>query len=146
MSLASRVRAAVQDAQRSALERRIAQLVQEFSDQGVHRTGTDVDRRSAGWLSAQIVQRGLAPTLEAFILDRVDPVEATLTVGARRIRGVPLFDAPFTTGAGISGTVGALDSSADIGLAETAPNQAAAGPLGDARRAGRQRAIRCVTR
>src|SRR5579862_8336577 len=124
----------------------IAQLVQEFSDQGVHRTGTDVDRRSAGWLSAQISQRGLAPSLEPFSLDRVDLIETTLIAGGRRIQGVPLFDAAFTDAAGISGTLGALDGGADIGLAETAPNQAAAGPLGNARRSGRQKAIVCVTK
>jgi hypothetical protein len=147
MSLARPARAlAAQDMERSALERRIAELVQEFSDQGAHRTGTDVDRRSADWLSAQISQRGLAPSLEPFSLSRVDPVEATLTIGARRIQGVPLFDASFTDGAGVGGRLGPLDGDAEIGLAETAPNQSAAGPLGAARRANRHKAIVCITK
>ena len=138
--------AAAQDEGRSRLEPRIVQLVQEFSDQGIHRTGTDVDRRSAGWLSGQIAQRGLVPSLERFSLDRVDPIESVLVVGSRRIEGIPLFDAAFTGGTGISGTLGALDGSADIGLTDSAPNQAAAGPLGDARRANRRKAIVCLTR
>jgi hypothetical protein len=147
MSFAGPVRTlAAQSPERSPLERRIAHLVQEFGEQGIHRTGTDVDRRSAGWLSAQISQRGLAPSLESFSLNRVDPIEATLTVGTRRIGGVPLFDAAFTDGAGISGRLGPLDSDAEIGLTETATNQAAAGPLGSARRANHHKAIVCITR
>ncbi|MBZ5558173.1 MAG: hypothetical protein LAO77_12945 [Acidobacteriia bacterium] len=146
MAFAGPARAlATQNSGREQLERRIARLVQEFSDQGVHRTGTDVDRRSAGWLSAQITQTGLAPSLESFSLSRVDPIEATLTLGARRLQGVPIFDAAFTDGAGITGRLGPLESDAEIGLAATAPNQAAAGPLGNARRANRHRAIVCVT-
>jgi hypothetical protein len=146
MSCVTPVRAfATQSTERSPIERRIAQLVQEFGEQGIHRTGTDVDRRSADWLSAQISQRGLAPSLEPFPLSRVDTIDATLTVGARRFQGVPLFDAAFTDGAGISGRIGPLDSDADIGLTETVPNQAAAAALGSARRANRHKALVCIT-
>jgi hypothetical protein len=141
--------ARAQGEDRAQLERRIAQLVQEYGDQGIHRTGTAVNRRSADWLASQVAQRGLRPTREAFDFKRVDPIEASLTVGARRIQGIPLFDAAFTGADGISGRLGPLDSDADIGLGETAPNQSAAGPLGNARRANRDiahRAIVCITK
>ncbi|MBI3494311.1 MAG: hypothetical protein HY047_21395, partial [Acidobacteria bacterium] len=146
-SLASPVRAlAAQSNDHAPLERRIAKLIEEFGEQGIHRTGTEVDRRSAGWLSAQITQTGLAPSLELFSLSRVDPIEATLTVGTRRIEGVPFFDGAFTDGAGVSGRLGAIDSDAEVGVTEAAPNTAAAGPLGNARRANRHKAIVCITR
>jgi hypothetical protein len=145
--LASMTRfARAQDEDRAAFERRISELVQQYSDQGVHRTGTEVNRRSADWLTMQVAQRGLRPSREVFYLSRVDPIEATLTIGARRIQGIPLFDAAFTGGAGITGRFGPLESDADIGLGETVPNQSAAGPLGTARRANRQKAIVCVTK
>jgi hypothetical protein len=146
-SLAQPMRArAGQGSEREQLEHRIAQLVQDYSDQGIHRTGTDVNGRSARWLQGQIAQRGLRPSLEVFYLKRVDPIEAALTIGAHRIQGIPLFDGAFTDGAGISGTLGLLESDAEIGFAETAPNQAAAGALGNARRASRHKAIVCVTK
>ncbi|MEO8677889.1 MAG: hypothetical protein ABI665_02510 [Vicinamibacterales bacterium] len=67
-------------------------------------------------------------------------------VGDRRIEGIPLFDAAFTNEQGIKGRLGSLESDAEIGLAETIPNAAGAGPLGDARRKNRHQAIVCVTR
>jgi hypothetical protein len=145
--LASMARfARAQDDDRAAFERRIAELVQQYSDQGVHRTGTAVNRRSADWLTMQVAQRGLRPSREVFYLSRVDPIEATLTIGARRIQGIPIFDAAFTDGAGIAGRLGPLESDAEIGFGETVPNQSAVGPLGNARRANRHKAIVCITR
>lgn len=134
-----------QGGDRSALERRIARLVREFERQGHHRTGTDVDRRSAEWLSDQVEQRSLAPALEPFSLSRVDPIAVSVIAGDRRFDGVPLFDGAFTDASGLSGRLGALDADAEIGLGSTAPNGAAAGPLGDARRRNRHTAIVCTT-
>jgi hypothetical protein len=124
---------------------RIRQIIQAFSDQGDHRTGTAVDRASAEWLSAEVRARGLTPSLEPFSLSRVDPQTAAITVDGRRVNGLPLFDGGFTGAAGITGRIGPVDTDVEIGVAETAPNAAARGPLGDARRAARHQAIVCVT-
>jgi len=35
------------------LERRIGRVIDEYSQQGFHRTGTDVDRRSGDWSSRE---------------------------------------------------------------------------------------------
>jgi len=125
---------------------RIAQIIGAFEGQGIHRTGTDVDRLSATWLASEIRSIGLAPVLEPFSLSRVDPVGAFLTVRGRRIEGVPLFDGAFTGAAGVDGRLGSVSAGNEIALVDTAPNAAAAGALGDARRASRHRAIVCVTR
>jgi len=130
----------------SLRETRIRRIVREFEEQGFHRTGTSVDRASANWLRDLAHQSGLTASLESFSLHRVDPVSAALIVGGRRIEGIPLFDAAFTNERGVAGRLGLLDSDAEIGLAESRPNAAGAGPLGDARRANRHRAIVCVTR
>ena len=130
----------------SETERRIRQIIRSFEEQGIHRTGTDVDRISGDWLMAQAREAGLEPAREMFSLSRIDPVDASVSASGRRIEGLPLFDGGFTSSEGVRGRVGLLGSDADIGLAEAAPNTAGAGAVGDARRQNRHRAIVLVTR
>lgn len=127
------------------MQQRIGAVIRAYETQGFHRTGTDVDRKSAGWLADEVRQIGLEPTLEEFALSRVDPVGASLAVNGRTIEGLPFFDGGFTSSAGISGALGALGSDAAIGLAEILPNASEAGALGDARRQNRHQAIVVVT-
>jgi len=131
---------------RHVREERIRAIIDAFEKQGFHRTATDVDRASGDWLAREIERIGLTPALEPFSIDRVDLVDTALEVAGRRIEGVPLFDGAFTGTDGVSGRLGPIDGDAEIGLAATAPNAAAAGALGEARRANRHRAIVCVTR
>lgn len=133
-------------AQSQARERRIERLIQAYSDQGVHRTATDVDRASANWLRDQVRQLGVDASLEPFSINRVDPVTAAAIVDGRRIEGVPLFDAAFTDQKGVHGRLGALNSDASIGVTELVPNAAAAGALGEARKRNQHQAIICITR
>jgi hypothetical protein len=130
----------------SEREARIRAIVEAFEKQGFHRTATDVDRASADWLCREVEQAGLTPTRESFSIDRVDLVDTAVVARGRRIDGVPLFDAAFTGEAGVAGRLGEIGGDAPIGLTQTAPNAAGAGPLGAARRASRHRAIVCVTR
>jgi len=128
------------------VQRRIGTVIAAYEEQGLHRTGTAVDGLSADWLAGEVRQIGLEPVLEDFPLNRVDPVDASLTVNGRSIEGLPLFDGGFTGSAGIAGSLGSLDSDASIGLAETPPNAAGADALGDARRQNRHQAIVVITR
>src|SRR5262245_47824194 len=137
---------AAQSEREPALASRIRRIISEYSEQGFHRTGTPVDERSAAWLSAEVRRAGLTPERELFTLDRVDPTNTAIVVDGRRIEGLPLFDGAFTDAAGIRGTLGPIDSDADIGLVEAPPNTAAAGPLAQARRHALRRAIVFVTR
>jgi hypothetical protein len=104
----------------SALEQRVATVLQAFDAQGNHRTGTAADKASAEWLADQVRQLGIEVSLEPFALSRIDPQLAYARIGNRRIDGVPMFDGSFTTADGVSGRLGPLNSDADIGLAETA--------------------------
>jgi hypothetical protein len=126
--------------------RRIIQIVGAYESQGIHRTGTEVDRISADWLCDEVRRAGLTPEREPFALSRVDPFAASIVVRDRRVEALPLFDAAFTEAAGIRGRLGNIDSDAPVGLTEAAPNTAAAGNLGAARRSSRHKAIVCVTR
>ena len=128
------------------LELRIGRLIQEYEQQGFHRTGTAVDRGSCDWLCEKVRRIGLLPARESFPLSRIDPARPGLIVGDRRIEGLPLFDGTFTDADGIRGRLGRIDSDAEIGLTEAAPNTAGAGPLGEARRQHRHKALVCVTR
>ena len=104
-----------------AVEQRVARVIQAYDAQGNHRTGTEVDNASAEWLASQVRQLGVKPSLEPFVLSRVDPQVAYVRIADRRIDGVPMFDAGFTTSLGVSGRLGPLGSDAEIGLAETLP-------------------------
>jgi hypothetical protein len=76
-------------------------------------------------------------------------VTCALRIGA--FDGVPLFDANFTDGQGVSGRFGPLGSDAEIGLAETEPLgvtegvRAQAGPVAEARQR-RHKAVVLLTR
>ena len=130
----------------AAREGRIERIIQAYSDQGVHRTGTAVDRASGNWLRDQVRQLGVDASLEPFTINRVDPVTAAAVVDGRRLEGVPLFDAAFTDQNGVRGQLGALNSNASIAVTDLTPNAAAAGALGEARRQNRHQAIICITR
>ena len=127
-------------------DERIRRIIEAYERQGIHRTATDVDRESAEWLAREVRDAGLTPALESFSIDRIDIVDVSVTANGRRLDGVPLFDGAFTDAAGVSGRLGSIGGEGDIVLTQAAPNTAASGPLGDARRANRHRAIICVTR
>jgi len=128
------------------LERRIRSVIEDYGDQGFHRTATDVDRRSGDWLFDSVLRVGLKPTRETFVVDRVDLADCHLVVGGRRVDGVPLFDGGFTGPDGVSGRFGPVGTDSEIGLVTAPPNTAAAGALGEARRQNRHKALVCVTR
>ena len=104
------------------LEQRVAQLLQEYDRQGIHRTGTKADEFSAHWLAAHAQRLGSTVTLESFALERVDPQACFLEASGKRIAGVPIFDASFTDAAGLRGRLGALGSDAEIAWIELPPS------------------------
>lgn len=94
-------------------QRRIAQVIHAYEEQGVHRTGTKVDQASGDWLAGEVQRAGLTPSRESFNISRIDPVTALLSAGGRRIEGVPLYDGGFTDAAGVSGKLGERERRAD---------------------------------
>jgi len=127
-------------------QRHVYEIVHAYEEQGIQRAGTAVDRISGEWLMAQVRAAGLQAERESFSVNRIDPIEASVTIGDRKVEGLPLFDGGFTSKEGVRGRLGSLGSDADIGLAEAAPNTAAAGALVESRRQNRHRAVVLVTR
>ncbi len=131
---------------RSEQEKRIADVIRAYEQQGIHRTATEVDRKSGEWLMGEVRKAGLKPGRENFTISRVDPVMCSLSANGRKVEGLPLFDGGFTDAAGVKGRLGALGSAAEIGVTEIAPNTSSRGALAEARREGRHQAIVVVTR
>jgi len=137
---------AQQPARDGDAERRVAQLIHAFEEQGIHRTATAVDGRSGDWLARQVEEAGLKPAREIFSISRVDPVATGVSSSGRRVEGVAMFDGGFTGPEGVRGRIGPLAGDAPVGLVEIAPNTAGAGALGSARHQNRHRAIVAITR
>src|SRR5215467_6709815 len=69
------------------LERRIAQIIRAYEEQGPHRTGTKVDQTSGDWLVSEVRHSGLTPAREIFKISRIDPVTALISINGRRVEG-----------------------------------------------------------
>jgi len=99
---------------------RVANVIEAYDGQGVHRTATDVDERSAQWLANEVRAIGLEPVLESYEIERVDPENCYLEIDGRRIEGVPLFDSAHTEPDGVSGQLGVIGDDTEIALMEVA--------------------------
>jgi len=105
---------------------RAAEVIRGYSAEGWHRTATAVDRASADRLRALARAAGAVPRLEPFDLQRVDPVAQFVEIDGRRIDGLVMFDAPFTTAGGVSGALGGADSDRPLVFCRIPPNGEAA--------------------
>jgi hypothetical protein len=71
----------------------------------VHRTGTPGDQAGAEWLAREAASLGATVSLEAFKLNRVDPVSCWIESAGTHIEGVPVFDSPPTGPDGVNGPI-----------------------------------------
>src|SRR5262245_66484379 len=76
---------------RWSVQNRIGTVIRAYDEQGFHRTGTEVDRRSGDWLANGVRQLGFEPVLEEFSLSRVAPLLASVKVDRREIQELPIF-------------------------------------------------------
>lgn len=129
------------------MQTRIAEIISEYSSQGMHRTGTDVDNQSAVWLMQKIKELGVTATETIFDFQRLEPVTNRLSVGDLSITGVPLYDCQYTDEKGIKGSIGELGSDADIGVIMALPIASSPGGqlIHAAREKGKHKAIVIVT-
>lgn len=127
-------------------ERRTARWIEQYDRQGLHRTGTAGDKRSADWLAAEVGKLGVKPLLESFALDRVDPLNCFIEIGGKRIEGLPLFDAAFTDANGVRGKLGAFGGETELGLIELPPNAEYGASYEATRRTSRHRALLVITK
>lgn len=122
---------------------RLARVLREYDSQGDHRTGSAVDAASGRWLADRASELGVEPVLEPVPFTRIDIQASYVEADEWSVQGVPIFDGGFTDRDGISGVLGAMGTSADIGVVRLSPFQ---GPeLAKYRRTSRHRALIVVT-
>ena len=129
------------------MQSRIAVIISEYSRQGVHRTGTEVDNESAVWLMQCIEEIGVEATESSFVFQRLQPVTTQLELPDMTISGVPLYVCRYTDESGVTGSIGELGSAADIGVSMSLPHASApnAKLIHAARKTGAHKAIVIVT-
>jgi len=120
-------------------QRRAARWLGLWDAQGTHRTATAGDEAGADWLAGEAAALGATVTIEEFTLDRLDPVTAFLEVGGESFAAVPVFDAPATDMAGLTGRLGPAGSAAEIAVAALSPRAVYTGEFEKLRRGGNHR-------
>lgn len=125
-----------------------ANHIAAFDRSGLHRIGQPGDAASGEWLANAAAASGLAVSRSEVAFERTDIDEAWIECAGRRIDGLPMFDAPATPGAGITGALGPSGSAGVIGVAEFPPNAASikGQPFEQLRRATRHAALVVATR
>jgi hypothetical protein len=101
-----------------ALAARVSRIIEAYDGQGIHRTGTDVDDRSASWLRGEASAAGGDAALESFPLNRIEVHAGVLQADGRTVDGLPLFDGTFTGAAGVEGRLGIAPSEVEIALVD----------------------------
>ena len=121
--------------------RRAERWLIAWDAQGTHRTATAGDNAGAEWLAGEAAALGAEVTIEEFALERLDPITAFLEIGTTRIEAAPVFDAPATDTAGITGRLGLVGGDAEIAVAERPVYAVYSGEYERVRRAGGHRAL-----
>jgi hypothetical protein len=124
---------------------RIAADLRRWDALGVHRTGTEVDARTAAWLLDEARSLGFAARSEPVPLRRRTPRVGEVRLGETRLEGVPLFDGGESGADGVTGRLG--DGDGEIPVLRVPPYDGLPGAraLDAARRSGRHPAILAVT-
>ena len=125
-----------------------AQLVAAFDASGIHRVGTPGDLASGVWFESEAAKSGVDVARMSVPIQHTVVDEAYLECANLRIDGLPLFDSPATSAAGVSGNLCASGSAAEIGYAEFPPNAASikGQPLEKLRRSTQHAALVVATR
>jgi hypothetical protein len=114
-----------------------------WDSQGTHRTGTSGDEAGADWLAGAAAALGATVTEERFSLDRIDPIEGSVTFDGTTIDGIALFDAPEGTAEGTAGAIGQAE--AVIGVGEVDPRAVYSGQFRAMREAAGHAALVLAT-
>ncbi|MEO8441843.1 MAG: hypothetical protein ABI547_05105, partial [Betaproteobacteria bacterium] len=94
---------------------RAAQLVAAFDSSGIHRVGTPGDFASGDWLAAEAGAAGATVSRMPVPVNRTIVGETYIECTGRRIDGLPMFDSPPTSSAGVAGLLCANGDAGNIG-------------------------------
>lgn len=127
----------------------ISDIIREYSEQGIHRTGSDVDNISARWMQDRMLAMGIETNLDPLEMSRVKIEDGRLTTPGFEVDGVPLYDCQYTDAAGVTGVMAELGSGVDADIGVVMVPASTVSPqhtlLDQARRNGSYRAILVVS-
>ena len=75
----------------------IAQLIAEFSAQGIHRTGWPADDAASHWISQWLGRQEIKARIEDFQVGILQSRNAYVEINRQQIHGVPLYDGGSTS-------------------------------------------------
>jgi hypothetical protein len=75
---------------------RTSRIIKDYDSQGCHRTRTNTDHLSAGWLIDKINGIGISADKESSPLNHVNPISSYLKINNSVIKGLPMFDCLYT--------------------------------------------------
>ena len=104
-----------------------------------------MDNLSGQWLADRITQMGVDANLHPFAIDQVNVISAQLHWDGGVIEAVPAYDCNYTDGEGLQGSMGELNSGADIGVIMSAAIGPTPASIRVARMSGAHKAIVVVT-
>lgn len=114
-----------ENSERMTLRQRISKDLQAWDAILDHRTGTDGDNATAGWLADEICKVRLTPIVDAFSFRRRVLHDCWVTVGDTKIPGVPLFDGGITDSEPMRGKLGRPGEAGTIALVRYSPSPSA---------------------
>jgi hypothetical protein len=123
----------------------IAEIIRDYDRQGIHRTGTTVDRESGHWLAEQVRRRGATPEVERSPFRRLDVEASYVEIGGERVEALPIFDSSRIEGGVLKGRLGAAASDADIVVLRASPEGGGGSELEAARAHTKSKGIVVVT-
>jgi hypothetical protein len=125
-----------------------AQRVAEFDASGIHRVGTPGDLASGAWFESEAAIGGVVVSRMSVPIQRTLVEAAYLDCAGLRIDGLPMFDSPATSAAGIAGKLYTSGGAGEMGYAAFQPNAASikGQPLEQLRRSTQHAALIIATR
>lgn len=101
-----------------------ARLVAAFDSSGIHRIGMPGDFASGEFLAAEAAAAGGEVARIPIAVNRTLVDEAFIECEGQRIDGLPMFDSPPTSAAGVAGALVANEGAGAIGYLDLPPNAA----------------------
>ncbi|MDP2285484.1 MAG: hypothetical protein Q8L06_15205, partial [Pseudohongiella sp.] len=92
-------------AQTAGSRQRISDIIREYSQQGNHRAGSDIDLLNAHWMRDRMAAMGIAASLEPFSVDKIEVETARFIAPGFETEGEPLYDCHYSGAAGVTGVI-----------------------------------------
>jgi len=94
----------------------ISSILEDYHNQGIHRTGSEGDNANSIWFAEKIENMGLKPIKHEFLFNKIDINQVKLEIKNKEIEGIPIYDSIKKNSYELSGEFGPFTSDAIIGF------------------------------